>query len=125
MVNDNTHSLPFLFNRIFYSFRKLVSDLASLLMTETVLAKKSIMYMGMLFFILAPLLMIMWLSVLGLCFIGLLFLSLSWQLSFVILSAFNLIVLSAVVYFLIKLKNNLLFSATRQQIKKIVLNSAG
>lgn len=122
MAHNDNISLASLVNHTFHALVKLVTDLASLAISEAALAKQSIPYILLLLVFLLPLLITFWFSIMGLSFIVLRWLSFTWQFSFFILSAFNLIVLIGVIYLLITLKNNLFFSVTRKQIKKLMAN---
>jgi len=122
MPHDDNNSLISLINNTLHTLAKLIADLASLAISEAALAKQSMTSILLLLVFLLPLLMIFWFSVIGTCFIGLQWLSVSWQLSFLILSVFNLIILISVIYLLISLKNNLFFNATRRQLKKLLAN---
>lgn len=107
-------------NHILHALAKLIAAFGNLAAAEVALAKQSIPYILLLFVFLVPLLIIFWVSVIGACFIGLQALSLTWQLSFFIVSIFNFVILISVIYLLIYFKNNLMFNATRRQLKKLL-----
>ena len=118
MSNDNNFFTSL--DTTLHALAKLITAFTHLAAAEIALAKQSIPYILLLLVFLVPLLIVFWASVIGICFIGLQALSISWQLSFFILSIFNIIVLMAVIYLLIHFKNNLFFNATRRQLKKLL-----
>ena len=116
MEIDNNEGWVSTLNKSFFIFFDLLKNIANLAILEARLAKKSIGYILLLLVFLLPLLMVFWGSVIFSFFMLLRFLSVSWQVSFFILSIFNMIILVGVIFALLNLKNNLFFSITRKQL---------
>ena len=106
-----------MFGNMFHTIHKLVSDICHLASAEARLAKQSLANMVLLSFVFGALFTSTWLCLLGLLIailISYAHLSLLSALAIVFLINLGLIAVTAVVFF--KLKGNLFFRATRNQL---------
>lgn len=98
------------------AYVKRLSELAHLINLETQLAKKTLFFMLVLSFCLCCLVLSSWFCLLVVAFFGLMVLHLSELQAALLLLLFNFILLAAVGLLIFKMKKNLTFPATRQQL---------
>lgn len=100
----------------------LIGDIASLMSLELQLAGKSIIWILVLAFVIFSLLTSTWICVLALIFILLNSIPLAIGWSLFILIILNLLAIIIMVLIILSLKNNLSFTFTRNQLRRLKLN---
>jgi uncharacterized membrane protein YqjE len=127
MAEEKKFSLTQIIGNVLQSAQKLVSDIFHLAGAEARLAKQSIVNIFLLCFVLGTFLTTTWLSILGLLAVLLYsYLQLNLLLTITVLIVVNLIVVAAIAFTILKLKRNLSFPATRNQLrgaKKLIKDS--
>ena len=116
MDNENELPLSKILENILRSFFKIFSDIGVLAKTEARLAKQSVV--GILFLSLlgVALLTTTWLCILGLLVTCLMSLNYSMLISILMVTVLNAVLSLLVCLFILRLKNNLFFRATRRQL---------
>lgn len=116
MEEQNTPSVKHLIDNVVNTFIKLISEIARLASLEAQLAKKSLVRIIALVFVVGSLLTVTWLCALGCLLLYLVSLHLSWLLSLGIITLLNVVLLTSIFVAILFLKENLLFKATRRQL---------
>ena len=107
-----------------FSCVKRVSDLVHLAALEAQLALKTLVLIAVLVFLMGSVITALWLSVLTLIFVYLLSLHFSLLSASLVLVTINILVLSLICYVIIKVKTNLFFPGTMEQLGHSSIPSA-
>lgn len=118
MEEQSNRSLYNIINVIIGTYFKLISDVFKIFNLESLLAKKSLIKIIILALFAGVILFSTWLSLLGLLLIYLIQLHYGWIISMSAIALLNILILLIIVFIIMRLKNNLSFSATRRQISK-------
>jgi uncharacterized membrane protein YqjE len=116
MDEDKGISIISVITDLVSSYVERVSDLVNLAALEAQLAVKSLVAICMLIFVISSILTAFWITLLAFIFFCLVSLDYSQMLASLVLVIINIVMLSFLFYVIYRLKNNLFFPATREQL---------
>jgi hypothetical protein len=121
-MSESSLTLKEIITNIIQASIKIITGVMHLTSLEANLARKSFIIIIALIFCLASLLTSTWLSLLVVLFIWLL--SMHWSLLFsaLIIMSLNVIIFTTLLLSILKIKENLLFHATRRQLHNVMRN---
>jgi uncharacterized membrane protein YqjE len=121
-MSESSLTLKEIITNIIQASIKIITGLMHLARLETHLARKSFIIIIVLIFCLGSLLTSTWLSLLVVLFIWLVSMHWSWLFSALIILFLNVVIFTSFLLSILKIKENLLFHATRRQLHNVMGN---